>query len=285
VIGRYSAIYYWEHPYKYVNFVIIGDRVYVIPRDIFYRVYRRTRFFAVSMERFVYLSCFGLPYYDNYYRFSFYNDYYRYNYYRGRRYGVTWYRGLRSHYRKYYRNRWSSRKYRALKKRLIAKRGYRNNKYRSARHRPGHRKVYRNRSNARRGVGVKTNTPKRRYSSRSIGKNSKYRTKRVGRTYRYNTKTRRSVSRKITRRSTRYTGNRTYKRPRGTVRGISAGKVTRSKSRRSYRKDGSRGYSASKRSVRKSSSGRKSSSKRSVRKSGSKKRGSSAGISSRKKRR
>lgn len=167
VIGRYSNVYYWEHPYKYINFVIIGERVYVIPRDVFYRAYRRDIFFAVSMERFIYLSCFGMSYYDNYYRFSLYNDYYRYNYYRGRSYGSSWLRGLKNHYRKSYFNRKYSRKYTALRNRYISKRGLKQN-YRSSYGTSKNKITFQNRNYSSRGVNGTTKYTKEKVTAATI---------------------------------------------------------------------------------------------------------------------
>ncbi len=124
-IGRYETVYYWEHPYKYVNFVIVGRKVYIIPRGKFYEIYDRNFFQLVSQDRFISLSCFGMPYYDNYYRFSLYSDYFRYNYYMGRSFGSYWFRGLRRHYRRYYKSRKTHKRYKKYKIRFYKKRGHR----------------------------------------------------------------------------------------------------------------------------------------------------------------
>jgi len=255
-IGRYETIYYWEHPYKYINFVIVGERVYIIPRDIFYRVYQRNRFFLVSMERFITLSCFGMPYYDNYYRFYLYSNYYRYNYYRGRRYGRFWFRGLRNHYRKYYRNRRYNSRYRNLRKRYVSKRGLRQN-YRS------------NYGNRRYNTRYK-NSGKKYVTKRRLSKSyrSKYRTSGNPRGYQ-----RRSYkSRKVNRRSigNSYSGKnrRTYRKFTTKSRQFGGNSVYRRKSKRST----GFGRVYSKRSGNRSQSRvvrRRSTQKRSIRKSGS----------------
>ncbi len=204
MIGRYGNVYYWQHPYKYINFVIIGRRVYVFPRDIFFRVYRRGMFFSVSMDRFIHLSCFGMPYYDNYYRFSFYNDYYRYNYYRGRSYGTSWFRGLRNQYTRYYRDRWTSRKYMTLKNRFISKRGLGRSNYKSRYIGSTSRKAYpRSSYNSNRNSG-NTYYSKKRSDSRSVYGKTNYS---KGKSYKsYNTGKSRGTVKKLSSRSIRRGG-------------------------------------------------------------------------------
>ena len=242
MIGRYSTIYYWEHPYKYINFVILGDRVYIIPREIFFRFYRRGPFIHVSVDRFVALSCFGMSYYDNYYRFSLYSDYYRYNYHRGRSYGSSWFRGLRDHYRRYYRNRRNSTRYTDLRRRHISSRSLSRNHGSDYRH-SGYRTVYQNRRYDSRGVYGKTT-----YSGNKRSGYTGYRT------------TRRATG-KFTTGSSQRRGERVSGGPvksTGVVRGLS-GKNSGSSGSRTVRKKSSSGKTSSKRGI----SGTRSSGKRS----------------------
>lgn len=117
-INDYDYIHYWKHPYSQTNFVIIGNEIFIFPRHIFYNFYDKYRFRAVTMDRFIALSSFGLSYYDNYYRFNTYSDYYRYYPYR------RGYRNVRNYYRKHYKKRKNHRRYIDIRRRYKDRRGF-----------------------------------------------------------------------------------------------------------------------------------------------------------------
>ncbi len=125
-----GRVYYWVHPHENLYFVIIGRKVFIIPGYHINRIRNSMRWFLVTMDRFIALTCFGLPYYDNYVRFHYYNDYYnrhRYNSYNNHM--------IRDNYRMYYKNRRGNKHYyryqdRVPKKReQISNERYHNNGY------------------------------------------------------------------------------------------------------------------------------------------------------------
>lgn len=117
-LSRYNGpVYYWTHPYRDVYFVLVGPRVFVIPIYELSRIRHRLHWSLVSMNRFIHLSCFGLPYYDSYVRFNYYYNHYR-------RYSFNRYhnRYLRDRYRRYFHNRRSNRDYYRHRSRVLQKR-------------------------------------------------------------------------------------------------------------------------------------------------------------------
>lgn len=117
-LSRHNGpVYYWTHPYRDVYFVLVGPRVFVIPVYELSRIRHRLHWSLVSMNRFIHLSCFGIPYYDSYVRFNYY-----YNHYRRYSYNRYHNRYLRDRYRRYFHNRRSNRDYYRHRSRVLQKR-------------------------------------------------------------------------------------------------------------------------------------------------------------------
>ncbi|MDY0297725.1 MAG: hypothetical protein RB296_10445 [Acidobacteriota bacterium] len=114
---HYGPVYYWTHPYREVYFVLVGPRIFVIPIHELNHIWHRLRWSLVSMDRFIHLSCYGLPYYDSYVRFNYYYNHYRS--YRYDRYRNHW---LRDRYRRYFHNRRFDRDYYRYRGRVLQKR-------------------------------------------------------------------------------------------------------------------------------------------------------------------
>jgi hypothetical protein len=122
-LNQYSGqLYCWIHPFKNLYFIAIGRRIFIIPSFEISRIRRYHRWNMLDRDNFISLTCFGLPYYDNYIRFNYYTDYYRrhrynrynniririnyHNHYRNRRRNSSYYRNYRTviRSRKIYKN-------------------------------------------------------------------------------------------------------------------------------------------------------------------------------------
>ncbi len=194
-LERYNGpVYYWGHPQRDVYFVLIGSRVFVIPMVELSSIWNRLHWSLVSMDRFIHLSCFGLPYYDNYMRFNYY-----FNHYRHYGYGSYYNRYLRTRYRRYFRDRRHNRDYYRYRSRVLNNRKWnRNRRYRSTIPR---RKIVRERLDTRKRA-IRNSPATRRYSSRRTTKSRTYGSSGSSSRSRINNSDRRVIRRDSVRRST-----------------------------------------------------------------------------------
>lgn len=160
-----GPVYYWQHPYRDIYFVSIGNRIFIIPGDQFRSIIYRSSWLPVAMERFIVLSCGGLHYYDNYVRFNYYYDFYR-----GHSYSRHHNHWVHSHYRDHYRNRRNNNHYfrdwdRVMhNKRIIGKRTLS----------PGDYDRYNDRDNKYTGNSGRTVVSKRSYNNYNAPANNNY---------------------------------------------------------------------------------------------------------------
>jgi len=220
-LDRYDGpVYYWAHPYRDVYFVLVGPRVFVIPVYEISRFWHRLRWSLVSMSRFVHLSCFGLPYYDNYVRFNYYFNHYRR--YRFNRYYNSY---LRNRYRSYFHNRRHNRNYYRHRDSVLRSRGWKY--HRDHRRRMPRKQIERKRLDTRRVVPRNNRNLSRydsrrspaRYSSSRTVKRSRVNTRITGRKGSRKVVVRKSTakkSRSMRGSSQRKTSSRTVRRSRST---------------------------------------------------------------------
>lgn len=285
-----GSLYYWVHPYENLYFVIAGGRIFIIPYYQIRRIRGIYSWHLLSINDFIYHSCFGMHYYDSYRRFYYYNNYfYRHHY---SYYNCRW---LRRNYRSYYRNRRRSRNYyrhyNSVMRNHRANRGYssrsrlsssgaKGSLYKRKRDSSLARKAkplnrssaYSRSGKSSSGVRINRNSSKKRYISKSnsriIKKSprsfSSVKRSNVDRPKSYRVPRSSSVSKSYSRprsdnrvfRSKSYKSSRSYKAPKSVSR-------TRSYSRpkSSSRVSRSKSYKSSKSAVRRSSSGKSSKSR------------------------
>lgn len=117
-INRYKGdIYYFHHYRANVYFVLVGPNTFVVPALTFRAYEHRPNFVWVGNNDFVALSAANLSYYDSHVRFNYYFRYYDQN-----PYNVRNHVRVTRNYRKFYKNRRTSKRYNRSRTSVIASR-------------------------------------------------------------------------------------------------------------------------------------------------------------------
>ncbi len=110
-LDRYKGdVYYYHHYRANVYFALVGPNVFVIPAYTFRAYMERPNFHWAGQNEFVALSAIKMPFHDSFARFNYYFSYYDDN-----RFSPRNHIRVTRNFRKYYKKRFSSKRYKKQK--------------------------------------------------------------------------------------------------------------------------------------------------------------------------